>query len=966
MRIPCYLTVCLGLLLHSDEASASPRASGPEDFRAMVEADWLMQETYRRPSRARLITPETDALGACDGIKTGKWGFHTDLEVEPWWQVDLGEVRRVARVRIWNRCDHGEARRAARLQVLTSDDGKQWRRVYQHDGTVFQGRPDGKPLVVRPKDVSGRFVRIQLPGKHPQYLHLDEVEVFGPKDRRRNLALRRPANQSSVSKWSSDSRPAEPIQWGRRTKEILDRCRGMLDELRAVGADVSAFADALAKGERRFKQIGVERADKALCWDARWLQRRLTFATLRRTKGLLDFDAMLVTQRVPGTFNHMSDQYYGWWSRPGGGIYIVRDFTTDTPKAECITQSFTEPGSFLRPMISYDAKKVLFAWCKHYPKLAAEKDKLNKDNVPEDAFYHIFEMNIDGSGVRKLTHGKYDDFDARYLPDGRIVFLSTRRGQSIQVGKRSAACSVSRPDLPDIYVRCGGGPERPVAVYTLHTMNADGSDLCAISPFEMFEWTPTVAHNGTILYSRWDYVDRWNMPFMSLWAINPDGTNSRIVYGNYTHAPHCTFEPRCVPGSEKIVFTASGHHAQTMGCLVLLDPTQGTEGDAPITRLTPEVPFPEIEGWSETYFANPWPLSERFHLVSWCKEDQIAQWQKHRRPNGWGIYLFDAEGDMELLYRDPEISTQYPIPIKPRPRPHTLADRTQESEDEGRFLLIDVGQGLRSTKRDRVKAIRIVAVPGKTHPTMNYPSIGLTRDDPGKCVLGTVPVEADGSAHFRVPAGVIVFFQALDERGMAIQTMRSTTHVQPGQTLSCIGCHESRSQAPPQQQVLAAQREPSKITVGPPGSWPLRFDKLVEPVVQRRCMSCHNARATNEHAARYDLTGGKAYAALYDYQRWQKPSLRYWVTHRYRQGYSSEGQCLAATSAVLEKVAGTYDHHGVRLEGEDLERFVVWMDTYAQRLGSFSDDQERRLVELRKRHRDLLNEREPSRTAMMK
>ena len=132
----------------------------------------------------------------------------------------------------------------------------------------------------------------------------------------------------------------------------------------------------------------------------------------------------------------------------------------------------------------------MFAWCKHYPHLAAEPNKLNKANVPEDAFYHLFEMNIDGSGIRKMTHGKYDDFDGRYLPDGRIVFLSTRRGQFIQAGRASASQTLAQADLPDCYVRCGGGPERPVAVYTLHTMQPDGTGLCAISPFECLNGSP--------------------------------------------------------------------------------------------------------------------------------------------------------------------------------------------------------------------------------------------------------------------------------------------------------------------------------------------------------------------------------------------------------------------------------------------------------------------------------------------
>ncbi len=931
-------------------------AHADDAFRKMVEDDWRLQERVRWIEQTTKVTTPMDAAGGCDGVINGTWGFHTENEKDPWWQVDLGRPRDINRIRVWNRCDRNMHVRANRLRILLSDDGKTWRKAYQHDGKPFLGHPDKRPLVVRLETQTARFVRLQLPGK--TYFHLDEVEVFGPRSDNRNLALNRPADQSSLSKWSADRRSHKPILWSKHAAQVVKQIDGLLDDLRETGQDVVLAGKRAADLRKRVAALSDEKGALAFYTEARWLQRELTFRLARATDPMGPVETILFAKRVPGSYNHMSDQYYGWWSRPGGGLFLLRGFDGGKPKTECISEAFTEPGSFLRPMISYDGQRVLFAWCKHYPKLAAEKDKLNKANVPEDAFYHLFEMRLDGSGLRQLTRGKYDDFDGRYLPDGRIVFLSTRRGQSLQLCATSPSQTQTKPDLPDCYVRCGGGPKRPVAVYTLHTMNADGSDLRGISPFEMFEWTPTVAADGTILYSRWDYVDRWNMPFMSLWAINPDGTNARIVYGNYTHAPHCTFEPRCIPDSDKIVFTASGHHAQTMGSLVLFDPTVGTEGDAPLERLTPEVPFPEIEGWAEAYFSNPWPLSERFHLVVWGHEKKIAEWQRPRVTNAMGLYLYDAAlNTIELLYRDPDIACYFPIPVRPRPVPPVIAPRTHpKAQPEGRFLLVDVYQGLKTVEPGDIKALRIIAVPAKTHPTMNRPVLGLTRDDPGKCVLGTVPVEKDGSAHFRVPAGVIVFFQALDKRGMAVQTMRTATHVQPGQTLSCIGCHESRDQAPPTNRLpLAAAREPSKITVGPDGSWPLRFDKLVMPVIQRRCVSCHNPRGQNEHAAVFNLTSGDVYDRLCDVG---PPSLRSHVNGRYRTGYSTEGQCAAAASFLINKLLRPGGHHGVVLDREDRERLIVWLDAYGQRLGSFSDEQERDLLNLRQRCASLLIERQ--------
>jgi hypothetical protein len=901
--------------------TGSLAASAP--WREQLEQDWLLQARVEADGRkAPEVTTQDDAAGGCDGVTNGRWGFHTAKEENPWWQVDLGASVPLAQVRLWNRCDpEPMARRAAHFRLLLSDDGISWRQVYQHDGTVFHGyhMPDRSPLAVKVPGRNARFVRIQLPGK--TFLHLDEVEVIRA-DRGGNAAARRPANQSSVSQWSVVHRGGGGVDFRAAAATVIAR-HAHRPEFAPLKARLATLADPDAP---------------SLYLEARARQR----AALLQSPPL-DFDTLLVTKRVPGSYSHMSDQYYGWWSRPGGGLYLLKNFKTGEPVTESLTDSlFPEPGSFLRPALSYDAKRVIFAWCKHHPHLASLPDKLDKANVPEDAFYHVFEMNLDGTGLRQLTRGKYDDFDARYLPDGRIVFLSTRRGQAVQVTKKSAAATLRQNDLPDCYVRCGGGAERPVAVYTLHTMNADGGDLTPISPFEMFEWEPSVAPDGTILYSRWDYVDRDNMPYMSLWAINPDGTNARLVYGNYTQSPHCTFEPRAVPGSRKIIFTASGHHSQTMGSLVLLDPAAGMEGEAPITRLTPDTPFPEIEGWPTAFYANPWPLSERTHLVAWGVEANMRE--GHQRPaNGMGIYLFDADHGLELLYRDPDISSMYPIPVKAQPPPPVLASTVDwNGPQEGKLLVGDVSRGLASVKPGDIKALRVVAIPAKTQPWMNQPAMGLTRDDPGKVVLGTVPVEPDGSAFFRVPSGVPLFLQALDASGRVVQSMRSATHVQPGQTLSCTGCHDSRRDTPPPATPpLASLREASRLQPGPPGSWPLRFDHLIQPVLDARCTRCHAPGSGNTAAAAFDLTPAAAYESLAHYGR---PSLHDSVLAAYREGVSTEGRQPAQTSPLLALLT---NHHGVRLAPDELDRFHTWLDTYGQRTGAFSREQEKELLALR-------------------
>ena len=947
----------LTCLLAGASAWAAATSEATRAWQEQLEKDWLLEaQMHVETQTTTHLTTRDDAAGGCDGVTNGKWGFHTGQEANPWWQVDLGQSQPLARVQVWNRADsEDQAARAARFILLLSDDGKEWRQVYQHNGKIFYGyrMPDRSPLVVRLTNAVARYVRIQLPGT--TFLHLDEVEVIGVKGG--NLALHKPADQSSISQWSAFKfgRPGNadaelPLAW------IMERGVKLLANLQHAGVNTAGFERELASDAASAKAF--TKATPTGERNTLYFKLRTTLRAMALANPLLDFDAVLFTKRVPGSYSHMSDQNYGWWSRPGGGIYILRGIKGDAPTTECLTDStFKEPGSFLRPALSFDGTKLLFAWCKHYPQLAAEKDKLNKANVPEDAFYHVFEMNIDGSGVRQLTHGKYDDFDGRYLPDGRLVFLSTRRGQAIQVDKASAAATLARNDLPDSYVRCGGDASRPVAVYTLHTMNAGGGDLTPISPFEMFEWEPSIAHDGTILYSRWDYIDRDNMPYMSLWSINPDGINARLIYKNYSRAPHCTFEPRAIPGSDKIIFTASGHHSQTMGSLVLLDPKLGSEGADPITRLTPEVPFPEIEGWPRAYYANPWPLSERTHLVAWGVEDNISEGRQRPR-NGMGLYLFDADSGRELLYRDADISAMFPIPLKAQPRPPVLASQVNwEGPQEGRFLLADVTRGLKTVHQGDVKALRIVAVPAKTQPWMNQPVLGLTHDDPGKAVLGTVPVEADGSAYFRVPSGVTMFFQALDARGMVVQTMRSATHVQPGQTLSCTGCHDPRKDTPPTlTPPLASLREPSKITVGPEGSWTMRFDQLVQPLLNAQCVSCHNPKSEDVQGAKFDLTPEHAYKSLTFSGR---PSLNDLVLSAYRDGVSTEGHNPALQSPMLRLLTDPAGHHGVQLDGPSVERLVTWMDTYAQRVGTFSREQEEDLQRLRRVWANLLIERVP-------
>ena len=924
-------------------ADGGPAAS----WRQQVEADWLRQDAKRLSSATvGKVTCQEDAAGAVDGIKNGLWGFHTAQQKDPWWQVDLGQSVPLDRVLLYNRCDGGFAARNARVKVLASADGKEFRQVYQHDGTVFHGFTDQKPLVVKLKGLQAQFLRLALDGT--SYFHLDEVEVYR-QGSARNIALHQPASQSSVSEWSARSpalaksaATAYPLDW------VLQRGMQLATSQGRLGAEVTSATTrlrALTEEARRLPPDASDAVRRELYLRAHWAVRSLALAN-----PLLNFDSVLFVKRAPSIFPHMSDQHYGWWSRPGGGICRLENFKSDSPQLRCLTSDLP-PGNFVGPEVSYDGQRVLFAYCHYHPEVA-DLEKVDKSKLPEDTFYKIYEMKVDGSERRQITFGRYDDFDARYLPNGDIVFLSTRKGLPLQC--TSLASDATRlSDLPDSYVRCGGDSHRPVPVFTLHLMDAAGHNIRPFSAFENFEWSPSVANDGRILYTRWDYIDRFNGHFFSLWSANQDGGNPQLAYGNYTVKPQVVLEARSIPGSSKLVFTACAHHSITGGSLCLLDRSQGLEDQAPLTRLTPEVCFPETEGSPTHYYAYPWPLSEEYFLVGWAdaKLPPHTRVSDQRNPaNAMGIYLYDAFGNLELLHRDPEISSAYPMPVAARLRPPTQSGATDwNGPQEGRYLVQDIYRGLENIRRGSIKALRLVAVPPKVQPYMNNPVLGVSAEDPGKYVLGTVPVEADGSAYFRVPSGVPLFFQALDEQGMAVQTMRSLAYVQPGQSLACVGCHEHRDSAPPSgHAMMASAREPSRLSPGPEGSWPLRYDRLVQPVLDRLCVNCHRPGSDDAAAAKLDLTPPASYKSLLSIGN---EDLKKAAFERDR---SVAGYGTTATSKLWSLLNQEGGHRQVKLDADSRNRLITWMDTYAQRVGHFSEAQEKQLETFRASLSDLL------------
>ncbi|MCL2119872.1 MAG: discoidin domain-containing protein, partial [Planctomycetaceae bacterium] len=852
------LIACLSIVIIAGTAVADDSVV----WEQILQRDWLRQAELRyAPGSGKTIACEEDAVGAVNGVIDGTWGFHTENQLNPYWTLDLGDTLNIGRIRLYNRCDAcGERNRFLIMSV--SPDGRQWEKIWQNDGTMFYGATDGKPLEVAfaDKPVAGRFLRLSIEGT--SYLHLDEVQVF-PPDSDDNIALGKNATQSSTSQWSKrHQHPGDETQVSLISEnvfhKVLESGKQLADDLRHKGVDV-------AEAEAVFEQVKNGPFDTAAYFRLRGAIRKLALSN-----PLLDFDSVLFAKHAPSTFPHMSDQYYCFWQRGGGAICQIKNIKSGKPELVNLTSDWKN-GTYFRPDVSYDGKKVLFAYSQFDPALSDLPNKTDKNAIREESFFHLYEMEIATGKTRQLTFGKYDDFDGRYLPNGDIAFLSTRKGAALQTGVLDVSLMCEN-HLPNSYVRCGGDNFRPVPVFTLHSIDPDGKTMRQISAFENFEWTPAVMNDGRIAYTRWDYIDRFNGHFFSLWATNPDGTKTSLLYGNYTVRPQVVIEPRAVPDSNKLIFVASAHHSNFGGSLVLLDRKHGTEGDAPIERLTPEVQFPETEGWPSHYYANPWPLSEDYYLVSWSDKQlpphcRVSN-EEENPSNNFGIYYFDRFGNLELLYRDEAISSMNPIPVKSRTVPPMIpSDIEWDGPQEGEFFVQDIYEGLReygfTPEKQSVRSLRVVAVIPKVQPHMNTPVLSVSAEDTGKFVLGTVPVEPDGSAYFRVPSGMPYFFQALDENGIAVQTMRSLAYLMPNEQATCIGCHETRENSPMAGPTpLAALREPSRIQPDPSGSWPLRFPDLVQPVLNDRCVSCHAPDSREAFASKLDLTPDRAYQSL--------------------------------------------------------------------------------------------------------
>ncbi|GHT44528.1 hypothetical protein FACS189454_02210 [Planctomycetales bacterium] len=761
---------------------------------------------------------------------------------------------------------------------------------------------------------------------------------------------------------------------------ILDGDRDPADVVfrrtKALAADLqSPLAARLASLQAEV--VGTPAEDTAkrftLFTKIRELRREIAFSN-----PLLNFKELLFVKKHRATYNHMCDQYYGINIPAGGGVFVL-DFDTKKIAAglaptvkNLLTNATVEngrlagkkltTGSFLAPDISYDAKKLAFAYVECESEDNSDSRKIlppyyvdtnqrfhtdhSKGHWHEGRCFHIFTSNIDGSNLQQITDGTWNDFDPCWLPNGRMAFITERRGG---------------------YLRCG----RACPTFTLFDMNPDGSMMRALSFHETNEWHPSVTNDGRILYTRWDYPDRHGCTAHQAWITTLDGRDPRQVHGNF--APRevrhdMELDCRPIPNSPKFVATGAPHHGQSYGSLVLIDPQmKDDDAMAPAKRLTPDVAFPETQGGTQTYGA-PYPLSENYYL---CVADfsvtaqQGAEWNSKIRGD-YGIYLVDVFGNKELIYRDPEIGCNSPLPVIARPtppvvpqmiseniehQPYLLPEREKLAQrEQGTVMINNVYETIRpypaGTKLKELRVIQLIPMStpsgGRVHHQPH--ETGFREPTSGDSVVlcrnvwGTVPIEEDGSVHFKVPPRREFQLQVIDEDGLAVQSMRSSIYLHDGETLSCTGCHEQQAAAVKSVSGSAVPKALVKpaATIKPSFDDAVNFSypRLIQPIWDANCVQCHTDERAKALASGIDPKKikipnlsrdivpddhniGKWYASYKDL----KPYVFYSYGERHRTMPGNFGARASKLYPLLKN-----GHYDVKLSEEELQKIALWLD----------------------------------------
>ncbi|MBN2476274.1 MAG: discoidin domain-containing protein [Pirellulales bacterium] len=677
----------------------------------------------------------------------------------------------------------------------------------------------------------------------------------------------------------------------------------MLDRFRGQGLDVRRSDEELAGLRARHDTLSSAppdlAAERRALFDARAAKRRLFF----RVPELASLQRILFVKRHAFEPSHNYSVLLDSLWRPGGGVYRLdiphHEGSLDPDRAELTELFRTETGIVRNPMADFDLGTIYFA---------------HRESPQQ--YYRLVRMDADGGNRQQLTDGPFHDYWPCPLPDGGLAFISTRCRARYLCWRPQAA--------------------------VLFRMDADGRNIRPLSFANLTEWAPSVMDDGRIIWTRSEYLDKGANFGHTLWTIRPDGAKPELVFGNTVIQPAGYANGRQVPGTAEICCTMISHFGDLNGPLALLDTSRGRFNPDAITNITPEVPRPG--GWPiEECFRDPVPVARDYFLCSHAPQRRFA------------LYVIDRFGNREMLHLDPTYSSVCPtlyrkVPTPPKLRGAELATvakpETGTADDEGQFVLADVYRGLEPTvARGTVKYLRVaqelradlIRLADGTYqqdhtPYFHWYATPVDRvSGPygwptyvAKATWGIVPVEEDGSANFYAPAGKVLYFQALDADFNELQRMRSVVQLQPGESRSCIGCHEDRRSAPPVRQATALRREPSRIQPPPWGAGPFSYEQIVQPVFNARCTGCHDEKDSRQIdlTARLDADHIPASYRTLISQGW---------VHYADCGYESGGceklppLTLGTLKSKLWEVldAGHYD---VKLTVDERRRLKCWID----------------------------------------
>ncbi len=562
--------------------------------------------------------------------------------------------------------------------------------------------------------------------------------------------------------------------------------------------------------------------------------------------GRLGFDEILVVKRHALNISHVY-VYHVEGFQTGGGLYV---YTPDAQggKFRCLVDS--SDGMICTADLSYDGKQVVFAWKRGGLVLSNPVNHIEDISCSTSGDnYQIYRVNIDGTGLTQLTDGPHNNLDPCWLPDGGIAFISDRK-----------------PAYAYCYV---------VTSPVLYRMEGDGSAQRRLSANYLMDFTPSVLNDGKIVYTRWEYVDRAACPIQSLWSINPDGTGLAGHYGNRVISPGTFMDAQPIPGTDQIIATATNHNGPCRGAIVAIDPSKGSNAREAVTNLTPEIALYNSQGVYGNGLYGPY--EKPFALGG----------DRYLTTNNGALQLRDFEANATTLLH-PEAGMGYYCaqPLRPTDLPAVPAGSTMDqsvvlSEDgavSGNWATVflnDVYNGLEPhVERGEIKQIAVVQeIEKSTHsPQVNvdpsghgmrniavfgfqFPLVSCGATYAPKKLWGFADVNEDGSAAFKVPSEVPIYFMALDGEGRALQRMRSFTHLMPGEVQGCVGCHSDRnSVAPISRPSLGSLDAVQELEPPEWGVTGFGYDQIVQPVFDRHCVSCHNER---EQPGDVDMSGDK-------------------------------------------------------------------------------------------------------------